>query len=136
LKQDRLIVDELGFAPFDGAGGEMLFHVLSEGYERRASLVTTHLAFSEWPRVFGNDEKLAAALLDGLAHHAEALVTPGGPSLVHGAVDAANWGCSPCHSTQRRPRSVGCPGSVSVGRNQEEDALEPHPSRRWQMVDT
>lgn len=77
LKQDLLLVDELGFVPFDRAGGEMLFNVLSERYERRATLVTTNLAFSEWPRVFGNDEKLAAALLDRLAHHAEVLTTKG-----------------------------------------------------------
>jgi len=63
LKQDLLIVDELGFVPFDRAGGELLFNVLSERYERRATLVTTNLAFSEWPRVFGDDDKLAAAIL-------------------------------------------------------------------------
>lgn len=77
LKQDLLVVDELGFVPFDRAGGEVLFNVLSERYERRATLVTSNLAFSEWPRVFGNDEKLAAALLDRLAHHAEVLTTKG-----------------------------------------------------------
>mgnify|MGYP001166155971 FL=1 len=77
LKQDLLIVDELGFVPFDRAGGELLFNVLSERYERRATLVTTNLAFSEWPRVFGDDEKLAAALLDRLAHHAEVLTSRG-----------------------------------------------------------
>lgn len=77
LKQDLLIVDEIGFVPFDRAGGEVLFNVLSERYERRATLITTNLAFSEWPRVFGNDDKLAAALLDRLAHHAEVLTTRG-----------------------------------------------------------
>lgn len=77
LKQDLLIVDELGFVPFDRAGGELLFNVLSERYERSATLVTTNLAFSEWPRVFGDDDKLAAALLDRLAHHAEVLTSRG-----------------------------------------------------------
>jgi DNA replication protein DnaC len=77
LKQDVIIVDELGFVPFDRAGGEVLFNVLSERYERRATLITTNLAFREWPRVFGNDEKLAAALLDRLAHHAEVVITEG-----------------------------------------------------------
>ena len=77
LKQDVLIVDELGFVPFDRAGGEVLFNVLSERYERRATIVTTNLAFSHWPRVFGDDERLAAALLDRLAHHAEVLTTKG-----------------------------------------------------------
>jgi DNA replication protein DnaC len=45
---DLLIIDELGFVPFDQAGGEALFNLLSERYERRSTLVTTNLAFSEW----------------------------------------------------------------------------------------
>jgi len=77
LRQDLLILDELGFVPFERAGGELLFNVLSERYERRATMVTTNLAFSEWPRVFAGDDKLTAALLDRLAHHAEILATRG-----------------------------------------------------------
>ena len=54
---DLLICDELGFVPFDRAGGELLFKLFSERYERRSTMVTTNLAFSEWVQVFG-DEKL------------------------------------------------------------------------------
>ena len=71
-----LIVDELGFVPFDRAGGELLFNLLSERHERRSTLVTTNLAFSEWVGVLG-DEKLATALLDRLAHRAHILTTKG-----------------------------------------------------------
>jgi DNA replication protein DnaC len=74
---DLLVLDELGFVPFDRTGGELLFNAIAERYERRSVLVTSNLAFSEWPKVFANDEKLTTALLDRLAHHATVITTRG-----------------------------------------------------------
>jgi DNA replication protein DnaC len=74
---ELLILDELGFIPFDRAGGELLFNLLTARYERRSVLVTSNLAFSEWPQVFAGDEKLTTALLDRLADRATVISTRG-----------------------------------------------------------
>jgi len=74
---DLLVLDELGFVPFDREGGELLFNLIAERHERASTLITTNLAFSEWPRVFGGDEKLATAAIDRLAHHSVIITTRG-----------------------------------------------------------
>ena len=69
-----LIVDELGLASFDRAGGELFFNLLADRYERGSTIVTTNLPFSAWVQVFG-DEMLTTALLDRLGNHPHILTT-------------------------------------------------------------
>ena len=76
LRAEFVIVDELGFAPLDDTGAQLLFRFVAAAYERRALGIASHWPFDAWGR-FLPEHTTAASLLDRLLHHAIVVVTDG-----------------------------------------------------------
>lgn len=76
LRADLVIVDELGFAPLDAMGTQLLFRFVAAAYERRSLGIASHWPFEQWGR-FIPEHTTAVSLLDRLLHHATVVVTDG-----------------------------------------------------------
>lgn len=72
-----LILDEVGYLPLDKSGADLLFQIVSQRYERAATVVTTNKAYKDWPSIFNNDAGITAAILDRLLHRAQTVVLEG-----------------------------------------------------------
>jgi len=71
-----LIVDEVGYIPFDPEAAALFFALVSSRYERSSLIVSSNKTFSAWAEIFG-DPVAVAALVDRLVHHAEVIVLKG-----------------------------------------------------------
>ncbi|HEV7453360.1 MAG TPA: IS21-like element helper ATPase IstB [Pseudonocardiaceae bacterium] len=76
LRADLVIIDELGFAPLDDTGAQLLFRLVAAAYERRALGIGSHWPFEQWGR-FLPEHTTAVSLLDRLLHHSNVVVTEG-----------------------------------------------------------
>ncbi len=76
LRHDVILIDEVGFAPLDDTGAQLLFRLVAAAYERRALGVASHCSFEDWGR-FLPEHTTAVSLLDRLLHHATTVVTTG-----------------------------------------------------------
>lgn len=102
-----LIVDELGYVPLTAVGGELLFEVFSQRYERGSTLVTSNLPFDEWTSVFGS-ERLTGALLDRLTHHVHIL-----------EMNGDSYRLATARKTQRRNRQLA--GALEPQKEEERE---------------
>lgn len=75
-RHNLIIIDEVGFAPLDHTGCQLLFRLVSAAYEKRSLAVASHSPFEEWGR-FLPDQPTAVSLLDRLCHHAHIITTTG-----------------------------------------------------------
>jgi DNA replication protein DnaC len=75
-RNDLIIIDEIGFAPLDHTGCQLLFRLIAAAYERRSVAIASHSPFEQWGR-FLPDQPTAVSLLDRLCHHAHIITTNG-----------------------------------------------------------
>jgi DNA replication protein DnaC len=76
LRHDLVLVDEIGFAPLDPTGTQLLFRFVAAAYERRSLATASHWPFDQWGR-FLPEHTTAVSMLDRLLHHATIVVTEG-----------------------------------------------------------
>src|SRR5205807_3765968 len=82
-----LVVDEVGYIPFDPEAANLMFSLVSARYERASMIVTSNKPFSAWGEIFG-DDMAATAMIDRLIHHAEILSLKGDSYRLRGKEDA------------------------------------------------
>ena len=78
-----IIVDEVGYLPFEQDAANLFFQLVSSRYEHASLILTSNLPFSGWGGVFG-DQVVAAAMIDRIVHHADVLTLKGASYRLRG----------------------------------------------------
>ena len=81
---DVIIIDEIGYIPFDQRAANLFFQVITQRYETGSLIVNSNRAFSGWGEIFASDPIVAAAMIDRLVHHAEILNLKGASYRLRG----------------------------------------------------
>ena len=89
-----LVVDEVGYIPFDPEAAALFFALISSRYERRSMIVSSNKTFSAWAEIFG-DPVAVAAMVDRLVHHAEVIVLKGDSYRLRGKGEEVLTGSKP-----------------------------------------
>ena len=112
-KPKLLIIDELGYLPFERRSAHLFFQLVARRYERASLLITTNQLVTQWGTVFG-DDVLAAAILDRLRHHSHTLMIQGESS----PSEKEGWAAWPRPATRRLIMRVSsCAASDHCGRS-------------------
>ena len=121
-----LCIDEVGYLSFGARAADLLFEVVSRRYEQKSIVITTNLAFSDWPTIFPN-ASCVTALIDRLTHHAEmeqgavsqvrALATDGHGRLFFNALFGGTWTIKAV--AVEDVEQASSPRSIRIGRKQE-----------------
>ncbi len=72
-----LIIDEIGYLPFDEEGAHRLFQLISKSYEKNSMILTSNKSYGEWGEIF-KDQVITAAVLDRILHHCTIINIKGG----------------------------------------------------------
>jgi len=120
-----VVVDEIGYVPFDPEAAKLMFHLVSSRYERASLIVTSNKPFSAWGEVFG-DDVVATAMVDRLVHHAEILSLKGDSSGSVGRNSALpEVACGP-----RTDRAEARPRARTPAASPMDDRSRRRPSER------
>lgn len=87
-----LVMDEIGYLAFDAANADLLFQVITMRYEKKSLVLTTNLAFSEWPSIFPSATS-AIALIDRIVHHADVI-----------PIEGKSWRLREAEEAKRKPK--------------------------------